>query len=82
MIAVFSGFILGDNRIIKLFGIGLGGAIFIDAFILRTVLVPSLMHVIGKANWWYPKALDKVTPQISLEAADVEHTEDDLAPVG
>ena len=81
MIAVFSGFILGDNRIIKLFGVGLGGAIFIDAFILRTVLVPSLMHLIGKANWWYPKALDKVTPQISLEASDLEHSEDDLASV-
>ncbi len=81
MIAVFSGFILGDNRIIKLFGIGLGGAIFIDAFILRTILVPSLMHLFGKANWWYPRFLDKVTPQISLEAAD-EHTEEDLAPVG
>ena len=55
MIAVFSGFILGDNRIIKLFGIGLGGAIFIDAFILRTVLVPSLMHLFGKANWCVPE---------------------------
>jgi RND superfamily putative drug exporter len=39
------------------------------------------MHLFGKANWWYPRFLDKVTPQISLEAAD-EHTEEDLAPVG
>jgi putative drug exporter of the RND superfamily len=78
MIAVFSGFILGDNRIIKLFGIGLGGAIFIDAFILRTVLVPSLMHLIGSANWAYPKFLEKITPQISLESADTEHAEDEL----
>jgi putative drug exporter of the RND superfamily len=82
MIAVFSGFILGDNRIIKLFGIGLGGAIFIDAFILRTILVPSLMHMIGKANWAYPRFLDKVTPQISLEASDLHADEDDLASVG
>ncbi|MDX6244561.1 MAG: hypothetical protein QOE76_2284 [Frankiales bacterium] len=81
MIAVFSGFILGDNRIIKLFGIGLGGAIFIDAFLLRTILVPSLMHLLGKANWAYPKFLEKVTPQISLESADAEHTEEDLATV-
>jgi RND superfamily putative drug exporter len=81
MIAVFSGFILGDNRIIKLFGIGLGGAIFIDAFLLRTILVPSLMHLLGKTNWAYPKFLEKVTPQISLESADAEHTEEDLATV-
>src|SRR5450631_411676 len=78
MIAVFSGFIFGDNRIIKLFGIGLGGAIFIDAFILRTVLVPSLMHLFGSANWAYPKFLEKITPQISLESADTEPTKDDL----
>jgi len=81
MIAVFSGFILGDNRIIKLFGIGLGGAIFIDAFILRTVLVPSLMHVFGNANWAYPKFLENITPQISLESADTEPAEAELASV-
>ena len=56
MIAVFSSFILGDARVIKLFGIGLASAIFVDAFIVRTMLVPSLMHLIGPANWWYPKA--------------------------
>ena len=82
MIAVFSGFILGDNRIIKLFGIGLGGAIFIDAFILRTVLVPSLMHVFGSANWAYPKLLQNITPQTSLESTEAEHPAEELAPVG
>jgi RND superfamily putative drug exporter len=70
MIAVFGGFILGDARAIKLIGIGLGGAIFLDAFILRTVLVPSLMHVFGKANWYFPKWLDRITPQVSVEPAD------------
>jgi len=72
MIAVFGGFILGDNRVVKLIGIGLAGAIFIDAFILRTVLVPSLMHLFGKANWWFPKWLDKITPKLSVEPADEE----------
>jgi RND superfamily putative drug exporter len=67
---VFGGFILGDARAIKLIGIGLGGAIFLDAFILRTVLVPSLMHVFGKANWYFPKWLDRITPQVSVEPAD------------
>ena len=70
MISVFGGFILGDARVIKLLGIGLASAIFIDAFIVRTLLVPSLMHRIGRANWWYPAALDRITPRISLEAED------------
>jgi len=67
MITVFGGFILGDNRVVKLIGIGLASAIFIDAFLLRTVLVPSLMHLFGKSNWWFPKWLDRITPQLSVE---------------
>jgi putative drug exporter of the RND superfamily len=70
MIAVFGGFVLGDNRVVKLIGIGLASAIFIDAFILRTVLVPSLMHLFGKANWWFPKWLDKITPRVSIEPGE------------
>ena len=70
MIAVFGGFLLGDARAIKLVGIGLGGAIFLDAFVLRTVLVPALMHMIGKANWYFPKWLDRITPQVSVEPHD------------
>ena len=67
MIAVFGGFVLGDLRAIKLFGIGLASAVFLDAFLLRTVLVPSLMHLLGKANWYFPKWLDRITPQVSVE---------------
>jgi putative drug exporter of the RND superfamily len=70
MIAVFGGFVLGDLRAIKLFGIGLASAVFIDAFLLRTVVVPSIMHLIGKANWYYPNWLDKITPQVSVEPSD------------
>jgi RND superfamily putative drug exporter len=72
MIAVFSGFLLGDARVIKLVGIGLGGAIFIDAFLLRTILVPALMHTLGRSNWYFPKWLDRYTPQLSVEPADPE----------
>jgi RND superfamily putative drug exporter len=70
MIAVFGGFVLGDLRAIKLFGIGLASAVFVDAFVLRTVVVPSVMHLIGKANWYYPSWLDKATPQVSVEPSD------------
>jgi RND superfamily putative drug exporter len=70
MISVFGGFVLGDNRVVKLIGIGLAGAIFIDAFILRTVLVPALMHLFGRANWYFPKWLDRITPRVSVEPAE------------
>ncbi len=70
MIAVFGGFLLGDARVIKMVGLGLGGAIFIDAFVLRTVLVPALMHHLGRSNWWYPRWLDRVTPHVSVEPPD------------
>jgi len=70
MITVFFGFVLDPNRVVKLLGIGLASAVFLDAFVLRTVLVPSLMHMFGKANWFFPKALDRITPHLSVDAED------------
>ena len=70
MILVFASFVLGGSIIIKQFGIGLAGAIIIDAFIVRTVLVPALMHIMGRANWWLPGWLDRVIPRLNVEAAD------------
>jgi putative drug exporter of the RND superfamily len=67
MILVFLSFLLGGNIIIQQFGIGLAGAIIIDAFIVRTVLVPSLMHMMGNANWWLPTWLDRVLPHVNIE---------------
>ncbi len=77
MICVFLSFVLGDNRVVKLIGLGLASAIFIDAFILRTVLVPSLMHLFGKSNWWFPKWLDKITPHVSVEPPEEGKKRDD-----
>ena len=54
MIAVFMSFVLGDLRVLKLLGLGLATAIFIDATIVRMVLVPATMELLGKANWWMP----------------------------
>jgi RND superfamily putative drug exporter len=67
MIFVFGSFTLLDGRLIKLIGIGLASAVFIDAFILRTVLVPAVMQLAGRSNWWFPKWLDRVTPRVSIE---------------
>ncbi|THJ75867.1 MMPL family transporter [Candidatus Frankia alpina] len=78
MTLVFASFILGDERVIKLMGLGLASAIVIDAFIIRTILVPSLMHIFGKVNWWVPAWLDRILPRISVESADdieeLQHT--------
>ncbi len=75
MIAVFLGFLVSPGRTIKIFGTGLAAAVFLDAFVLRTMLVPALMHLFGKANWFFPKWLDRFTPHLSVEPPDVAHEE-------
>ena len=73
MIAVFAAFVFGGQRVIAEFGIGLAVAVFLDAFILRTVLVPSAMHLFGDANWWLPQPVESRMPHLSVEpAADAE----------
>lgn len=68
MITVFLSFVFGfDERAIKLFGMGLAVAIFVDATIVRMVLVPATMELLGDANWWFPKWLDRIVPKISIE---------------
>jgi RND superfamily putative drug exporter len=68
MITVFLSFVFGfDERAIKLFGMGLAVAIFIDATLVRLVLVPATMELLGDANWWFPKWLDRIVPKISVE---------------
>jgi RND superfamily putative drug exporter len=80
MIAVFLGFLLTPGRPIKIFGTGLASAVFLDAFILRTMLVPSLMHLFGKSNWFFPKWLEKVTPRVSVEPPEVLADAGDVPP--
>ncbi len=67
MMAVFLGFLLTPGRPIKIFGTGLASAVFLDAFILRTMLVPSLMQLFGRGNWYFPRWLDRITPKVSVE---------------
>ncbi len=83
MILVFASFALGDSIVIKQFGLGLAGAILVDAFIVRTVLVPALMHIFGKANWWLPGWLDRALPQLNVEGADPpDLVPDEAVPLG
>ncbi len=69
MIAVFGSFALGDQRVIKEFGLGLAVAIFLDASVVRLLLVPAVMELMGEVNWWLPSFLDRLLPNVSVERA-------------
>jgi len=72
MIFVFGSFVFGDPlHVLKVFGLGLASAILIDATLVRMVLVPSIMELLGDANWWMPSWLDRIVPNLGVEV-DVE----------
>ncbi|MER6673510.1 MMPL family transporter [Streptomyces sp. NPDC000983] len=81
MISVFLAFVLSGDRVIAMFGIALAAAVALDAFVLRTLLVPALMHLLGGANWWLPRWLDARLPRISIEAPEVRAGHERLADV-
>ena len=74
MVTVFASFMLGEDRIIKLFGLGLASAVFIDAVIIRSVLVPAIMQLLGKRAWYFPSALDRFLPRLHVEPAEGDST--------
>lgn len=67
MVFLFGAFILDNDRVLKVFGVGLASAIFLDAVVVRTLLVPATMELLGRSNWWLPPWLDRVIPRISVE---------------
>jgi RND superfamily putative drug exporter len=68
MVAVFLSFVIGfPMRQIKLFGLGLAVAVFVDATLVRMVLVPATMELLGNANWWLPKWLHRILPKVRVE---------------
>ena len=72
MIAVFGAFTLSDQVFLKLMGIGMASAVLIDATVIRLLLVPALMGLMGKAAWWMPGWLDRLVPEAALEAPEPE----------
>ncbi|NUP18591.1 MAG: MMPL family transporter [Streptomyces sp.] len=79
MISVFLAFVLSGDRVIAMFGIALAAAVALDAFVLRTLLVPALMHMLGGANWWLPRWLDRRMPRISIEPPESRAAHERLA---
>ena len=70
MVSVFFAFILNGDPTVKQFGVGMGVAVAVDATIVRCLLVPAVMVLIGKANWWFPRWMDKVVPNFSIEGEE------------
>ncbi|MFF5634541.1 MMPL family transporter [Streptomyces sp. NPDC012825] len=81
MISVFLAFVLSGDRVVAMFGIALAAAVALDAFVLRTLLVPALMHLLGGANWWLPKGLDRLLPRISIEPPECRTAADARAKI-
>lgn len=74
MVCVFAAFMLAPDRQLKLFGMGMAVAVFIDATIVRMLLVPATMELLGDKNWWIPRWLDRVLPRINVEGTHREAT--------
>jgi putative drug exporter of the RND superfamily len=79
MVVVFGSFLFENDRSLKLMGVGLATAIFLDATIVRMVLVPATMELLGDKNWWLPRWLDRILPNIDVEG-HAEHLTDDEEP--
>ncbi|MEU0560879.1 MMPL family transporter [Dactylosporangium sp. NPDC006015] len=77
MVAVFIGFALDPDVTVKMIGVGMAAAVLVDATLVRLVLVPATMSLLGRANWWLPAWLDRLLPHVKVEAAE----ERELAPV-
>jgi RND superfamily putative drug exporter len=73
MVLVFASFMLGGQRVIELFGLGLAGAVLLDALVVRSVLVPALMLLARDANWWLPRRLERILPVFSVEGGAEHH---------
>jgi RND superfamily putative drug exporter len=72
MASVFLAFVPTPDNTIKLFGVALGSAVIIDAFLIRLIAVPSIMSIIGKGNWWLPGWLDRILPKVQIEPGEDE----------
>ena len=73
MVCVFAAFVLAPDRQLKLFGLGMAVAVFVDATVVRMLLVPATMELLGDRNWWIPRWLDRVLPRIDVEGTHHEH---------
>jgi RND superfamily putative drug exporter len=72
MVSVFGGFIFSESTMIRSIGFGLAFGVLIDAFVVRMLLMPALMHLLGRGAWWLPRWLDRIIPNVDIEGAALE----------
>ena len=70
MVSVFFAFIINGDPTVKQFGVGMGVAVAVDATLVRCLLVPAVMVLVGRANWWFPRILDRTVPNLSIEGEE------------
>ncbi|GAA3883973.1 MMPL family transporter [Leifsonia kafniensis] len=74
MASVFSGFVFSNSVMIQSIGFGLGIGVLLDAFVVRLLIIPAVMHLLGDAAWWLPKWLDRILPNVDVEGASLERS--------
>jgi len=72
MVSVFGGFIFSESTIIRSIGFGLAFGVLLDAFVVRMLLMPALMHLLGRSAWWLPRWLDRIIPNVDMEGSALE----------
>lgn len=72
MVAVFGGFVFSESTMIRSIGFGLAFGVLVDAFVVRLLLMPALMHLLGTSAWWLPRWLDRILPNVDVEGAALE----------
>ena len=72
MISVFAGFVFTDDVMITSIGLALAVGVLLDAFVVRLLLVPSVLHLLGPAAWWLPKWIDRILPNVDVEGTALE----------
>jgi RND superfamily putative drug exporter len=81
MVVVFLAFVLSTDRTIKMIGLGMATAIAVDAIVVRTVLVPAIMHTLGDANWRLPAWLNRRLPRLEIEGEVTEPPAQEELPI-
>ncbi|GAA1447480.1 MMPL family transporter [Leifsonia poae] len=82
MVSVFGGFIFSESTMIRSIGFGLAIGVLLDAFVVRMLLMPALMHLLGRSAWWLPRWLDRILPNVDVEGAALERRHHSVPVVG
>jgi len=84
MASVFGGFVFSHLTMVRPLGLGLAAGVLFDAFVVRMLLVPALMQLVGRSAWWLPRWLDRVLPDVDVEGASLErsHSIDGMRAAG